>query len=118
MPTATSTIWMPRRTSAAGIIRESCRFRGKEWWPVLLRIFFEQVLIAVQGLDAIDHRNVAPFEKSLVGGFNGAIHVLRRRIGNLGDDFAAGWIDDVVQILVAIPICHQSGNLRRRFLFR
>ena len=61
-------------------------------------MFFEQVFELVERLYAVNNGYVAPFEEGGVRGFDGAIDILQGGVGNLGDDFAAGGIDDVVEI--------------------
>ena len=67
IPHATSTIWMPRRTSNAAssvILPFSLRENSGDF----VRVFFQQRFEAVQRLDAVDHGRVLPLLKSRVGG--------------------------------------------------
>ena len=62
----------------------------------IFRVFFKQVFVAVEHLNAIDHGDFAPLEKRLMGGNGGAIDIVRCGIRNAGDDAAGRGIGDVV----------------------
>ena len=84
MPQATSTIWMARRTSAWASstvlpfsrVRMRGEFRG---------VLFEQRFEAVEHLHPIHHRDIAPFQKRLVRGADGAVHIVGGRVRHFGE---------------------------------
>ena len=59
-----------------------------------IEIFFDQLAVTKEQSRPLDRRRVAPFWKSIGGGFDGKIDVFLRARRDFGDDFAARRIED------------------------
>ena len=64
-------------------------FAGEDGGQIV-GVFFEQRLVAIEHLHAVDHRHVAPFQERRVRGADGAVDVGGVGVGHFGDDGAGG----------------------------